>query len=79
MVPQIVCTSMAVTQNITKFTRKEPVRIRARKEDTKLNAPSSKSQRSNSLKVYASMKSRAGRTMGSNRTDNGANRIENRI
>ena len=25
-----------VTQNITKFTRKEPVRIRARKEDTKL-------------------------------------------
>ena len=25
------------------------------------------------------MKSRAGRTMGSNRTDNGANRIENRI
>ena len=25
-----------MTQNITKFTRKEPVRIRARKEDTKL-------------------------------------------
>ena len=41
----------AVTQNITKFTRKEPVRIRARKEDTKLNAPSSKSQRPNSLKL----------------------------
>lgn len=41
---------VVVTQNITKFTRKEPVRIRARKEDTKLNAPSSKSQRPNSLK-----------------------------
>lgn len=40
-----------VTQNITKFTRKEPVRIRARKEDTKLNAPSSKSQRPNSFKL----------------------------
>ena len=49
----------AVTQNITKFTRKEPVRIRARKEDTKLNAPSSKSQRPNSLKLQYEEQGRA--------------------
>ena len=46
-----------MTQNITNFTRKEPVRIRARKEDTKLNAPSSRSQSSQSYsqaQVYTS-------------------------
>ena len=51
----------AVTQNITKFTRKEPVRIRARKEDTKLNAPSSKSQRPNSLKLQFMRAGQGGR------------------
>ena len=44
-----------VTQNITNFTRKEPVRIRARKEDTKLNAPSSSSQRQSIIQSNPSL------------------------
>ena len=64
-----------MTQNITNFTRKEPVRIRARKEDTKLNAPSSRSQRQSIIQSSPSLYDpmygrflRSRRTMGTKRT-----------